>query len=99
MARRTAKLTALAGLAKAAQDYVRKNPHQVSSAIDRVESTVGRRAGTRHGAKVAKGGQALRKGLGLPPSGGSGSVGWTGGSTTPPPPPPSTTPPPPPPRH
>jgi hypothetical protein len=84
MARRTAKLAALAGLAKAAQDYARKNPHQVSAAIDRVETTVGRKAGIRHGAKVAKGGQAVRKGLGLPPAGGTG---WSGGSATPPPPP------------
>ncbi|MGL4744839.1 MAG: hypothetical protein ACRCXL_10695 [Dermatophilaceae bacterium] len=93
MAGRTRQLAALAGLAKAAQDYIRRNPHQVSSAIDRVEATIGRRVGSRHGAKVIQGGQALRKGLGLPPPGG-GTTRWPAGSTPQPPPPPRH-----PPRH
>ncbi|MGL5867204.1 MAG: Rv0909 family putative TA system antitoxin [Dermatophilaceae bacterium] len=87
MPRRTTKLAALAGLARAARDYARRNPQQASSVIDRVEAAVSRRAGVRHGAKVAKGSRALRQGLGLPPAG-SSTVGWNRGSTPPPPPPP-----------
>lgn len=93
MARGTIKLAALAGLAKQARDYARKNPDSVSSTIAKVEASVSRKVGPKYAAHVGKGGRAVRSGLGITP-------GSTGPGVTPPPPPPSgSTPPlPPPPR-
>jgi hypothetical protein len=89
MARGTLKLAALAGLAKQAREYARKNPDSVSSTIARIESSVGRKVGPKYAAHVGKGGNAVRSGLGIPP--GPGRTGVT------PPPPSGSTPPPPPP--
>ena len=61
MARRVVRLAALVALARAAQDYARRNPETVSAALDRVEAVVSRKAGP-----------AVRKGLGLPPGGPTG---------------------------
>ncbi|GAA4108231.1 hypothetical protein GCM10022415_00720 [Knoellia locipacati] len=68
MARGVIKLAALAGLAKQARDYARKNPDSVSSAIGKVESTVSKRVGPKYAGHVGKGGNALRSGLGIAPS-------------------------------
>ena len=65
MARGVIKLAALAGLAKQARDYARKNPDSVSSAIGKVESTVSKTVGPKYAAHVGKGGNALRSGLGI----------------------------------
>lgn len=65
MARGVIKLAALAGLAKQARDYARKNPDSVSSAIGKVESAVGRKIGPKYADHVGKGGNALRSGLGI----------------------------------
>ena len=94
MARGAIKLAALAGLAKQARDYARKNPDSVSSTIGKVESAVSRKVGPKYAAHVGKGGNAVRSGLGIP----TGSA--HPGVTPPPPPPvaPGSTPPPPPPR-
>ena len=69
-----------------AKDYARQNPEKTSDAIGRVEGFVRGKAGPQHAQKVDKGGEALRKGLGIPTSGGPGSRPADGG--TPPPPPP-----------
>ena len=66
MAGKTLKLAALAGLAKQARDYARKNPDTVSSSIGKVESVVSRRVGPKYAGHVSKGGNALRAGLGIP---------------------------------
>jgi len=66
MPRGAMKLAALAGLAKQARDYARKNPDSVSAAIAKVESTVGRRVGPKYAAHVGRGGNAVRSGLGIP---------------------------------
>jgi hypothetical protein len=68
MARGVIKFAALAGLAKQARDYARKNPDSVSSTIGKVESAVGRRVGPKYSAHVGKGGNAVRSGLGIAPS-------------------------------
>ena len=46
-------------------------------------------AGPQHADTVGKGSDAVRKGLGLPPQGGTAGPGVTGGGQVPPPPPPS----------
>ncbi|QIM21521.1 antitoxin [Phycicoccus sp. HDW14] len=71
------------------KDYARDNPQKADEAIGRVEGFVRSKAGPQHADKVGKGGQALRKGLGLPPTGSGGVVGGPGGGQVPPPPPPS----------
>ncbi|WP_051750364.1 antitoxin [Phycicoccus jejuensis] len=81
------------------KDYARNNPQKADEAIGKVEGFVRSKAGPTHSAKVDKGSDALRKGLGLPPHGGSGGP-TSGGGQVPPPPPPSgggQVPPPPPP--
>jgi len=65
MVRGVIKLAALAGLAKQARDYARKNPDSVSSAIGKVESAIGGKVGPKYSDHVTKGGNALRSGLGL----------------------------------
>lgn len=65
MARGAIKLAALAGLAKQARDYARKNPESVSSTIGKVEDAVSRKVGPRYAAHVGKGGKAVRSGLGI----------------------------------
>lgn len=88
MARGVIKLAALAGLAKQARDYARKNPDTVSSAIDKVESVVTRKVGPKYSGHVGKGGNALRTGLGIAqarPASGS-TLPRTDGTATPPPP-------------
>lgn len=99
MARGAIKLAALAGLAKQAREYARKNPESVSSAIGKVESAVGRKVGPKYAGHVGKGGSALRSGLGISsarpvtgtttgtPTGDTTSR--TDGAAPPPPPPPS----------
>lgn len=95
----TKTLIAMAGAAAMkVRDYARENPDKVGQALDRVESTVSSRTHGKYDAKVGKGSTALRRSLGLAPTGTTHpAVG-----TTPPPPPPSasgagsTTPPPPP---
>ena len=93
MARGAIKIAALAGLAKQARDYARKNPDSVSSTIGKVESAVSRKVGPKYAAHVGKGGNAVRSGLGIQ----AGTA--HPGVTRPPPPPvaPGSTPPPPPP--
>ena len=91
MARGAVKLAALAGLAKQAREYARKNPDSVSSTIGKVESAVSRKVGPKYAAHVGKGGNAVRSGLGIP-----ADTARTG-VTPPPPAPPGSTPPPPPP--
>jgi hypothetical protein len=84
MARGVIKLAALAGLAKQAREYARKNPDSVSSTIGKVESAVGRKVGPKYADKVGKAGNAARSGLGIQP---------TPPATTPPAPtPPTSTP-------
>lgn len=93
MARGAIKLAALAGLAKQAREYARKNPDSVSSTIGKVESAVSRKVGPKYAAHVGKGGNAVRSGLGI-------QSGTAHPGVTPPPPPPvapGRTPPPPPP--
>lgn len=68
MARGAIKFAALAGLAKQARDYARKNPDSVSSTIGKVEDAVSRKVGPKHAAKVGKAGNAARSGLGVPAS-------------------------------
>ncbi|MDT0213791.1 antitoxin [Rothia sp. ARF10] len=96
MARGVIKLAALAGLAKQAREYARKNPDSVSSAIGKVESAVGRKVGPKYAGHVGKGGNALRSGLGIssarPVTGGTTTAhddltSRTDGTTPPPPPP------------
>ena len=101
MARGAIKLAALAGLAKQARDYARKNPDSVSATIGKIESTVSRKVGPKYAAHVGKGGNAVRSGLGIPASRAAGTPPVTPGSTPPPPPPvaPGATPPPPPPSN
>jgi hypothetical protein len=65
MARGAIKFAALAGLAKQARDYARKNPDKVSSTIGKVEDAVGRKVGPKYSAHVGKGGKAVRSGLGI----------------------------------
>ena len=65
MARGAIKLAALAGLAKQARDYARKNPESVSSTIGKVEGAVSRKVGPKYAAHVSKGGKAVRSGLGI----------------------------------
>lgn len=99
MARGVIKLAALAGLAKQARDYARKNPDKVSSTIGKVESAVSGKVGPKYAGKVGKAGNAARSGLGIqaappttpPPSSAPGSGPATDG--TPPPPPPPAVPP------
>ncbi|GAA4398395.1 hypothetical protein GCM10023168_04410 [Fodinibacter luteus] len=81
MARGAIKLAALAGLAKQARDYARKNPDSVSSTIAKVESAVSSKVGPKYAGHVGKGGQAVRSGLGISST--------PRGGVTPPPPPPS----------
>ena len=96
MARGAIKLAALAGLAKQARDYARKNPDSVSATIGKIESTVGRKVGPKYAAHVGKGGNAVRSGLGIP----APRPTRPGGTRTPPPPvAPGSTPPPPPPSN
>lgn len=68
MARGVIKLAALAGLAKQAREYARKNPDSVSSTIGKVESAVGRKVGPKYADKVGKAGNAARSGLGIQPT-------------------------------
>ena len=68
MARGAIKLAALAGLARQARDYARKNPDSVSSTIGRIESAVSGKVGPKYAAHVGKGGNAVRSGLGIPSS-------------------------------
>ncbi|MFW5469057.1 antitoxin [Knoellia sp. CPCC 206435] len=68
MARGVIKLAALAGLAKQAREYARKNPDSVSSTIGKVESAVGRKVGPKYADKVGKAGNAARSGLGIRPT-------------------------------
>jgi hypothetical protein len=89
MARGAVKLAALAGLAKQAREYARKNPDSVSSTIGRIESTVSRRVGPKYAASVGKGGDVLRSRLGIPTDPAGQHVPPPAGSTPPPPPPPS----------
>ena len=95
MARGAIKFAALAGLAKQARDYARKNPDSVSSTIAKVEASVSSKVGPKYAKHVGKGGNAVRSGLGIP-------SGTTHQGVTPPPPPPvapGSAPPPPPPSH
>ena len=99
MARGAIKFAALAGLAKQAREYARKNPDSVSSTIAKVEASVSGKVGPKYAKHVGKGGNAVRSGLGI--SSGTTPHGATPQGATPPPPPPvasgSTPPPPPPP--
>ena len=90
MARGVIKLAALAGLAKQARDYARKNPESVSSTIGKVEDAVSRKVGPKYAAHVGKGGKAVRSGLGIRPTPGLTPTSTDG--TVPPPPAPPTTP-------
>ncbi|MBM6401045.1 Rv0909 family putative TA system antitoxin [Phycicoccus sonneratiae] len=83
------RAAALVAAATTLKKYVRENPDRAADAIGKVEGFVRSKAGPQHADKVGKGGAALRKGLGLPPSGGStGASGTSGGGQVPPPPPP-----------
>ena len=81
MARGAIKFAALAGLAKQARDYARKNADSVSSTIGKVEDAVSRKVGPKYADKVGKAGNAARSGLGVP-----SSRPVTGGTPTPTPP-------------
>lgn len=67
--------------------YARQNPEKTSDAIGRVEGFLRSKAGPAHSDKVGRGGDALRKGLGVPQSGTPGSSSQGGGQVPPPPPP------------
>lgn len=84
MARGAIKFAALAGLARQARDYARRNPDAVSSTIAKVESSVSRKVGPRYAAHVGRGGNAVRSGLGIPSTG--PRAGVTPPAGTPPPP-------------
>jgi len=90
MARGAIKLAALAGLAKQAREYARKNPDSVSSAIRKVETSVSRKVPPKYAAHVGKGGNAVRSGLGI-----RADSAHTGVTPPPPPAPSGSTPPPP----
>lgn len=77
---RAIKFAALAGIAKQARDYARKNPDAVSSKIGKVEAAVSRKVGPKYAGHVGKGGKAVRSGLGINPTPPAPGV-------TPPPPP------------
>jgi hypothetical protein len=95
MARGAIKLAALAGLARQARDYARKNPDSVSSTIDKVESAVSRKVGPKYAAHVGKGGHAVRSGLGIPSSNPRPATPPPAPGSVPPPPAPGSVPPPP----
>ncbi len=79
----------IAAVAKV-KDYARQNPEKTSDAIGKVEGFVRSKAGPAHADKVGKGGDALRKGLGVQAGGASGTTGsGTQGGQVPPPPPPA----------
>ncbi|WP_377644116.1 antitoxin [Oryzobacter terrae] len=89
----TRTLFAMAGAAAMkARDYARENPDKVGQALDRVESTVSSRTHGKYDAKLGKGSSALRRSLGLTPT---GTTHPAVGTTPPPPPPTGSTPPPP----
>lgn len=93
MARGVIKLAALAGLAKQARDYARKNPDSVSSTIGKVEDAVSRKVGPKYAGHVGKGGKAVRSGLGIPETRPTPGVTPTStDGTVPPPAAPPTTP-------
>lgn len=88
------RAAALMGAVAKAKDYARKNPEKTSEMIGKVEGFARSKAGTQHADKVGKGGDAIRKGLGIPtgPQGhGVTGPGTSGGGHVPPPPPPSGT--------
>ena len=63
---RTAALVAAAGAAYSkAKDYARENPGKASETIGKAEEFVRGKAGPKYADKVDKGGEALRKSLGL----------------------------------
>ena len=61
------RAAALMGAVTKAKDYARKNPEKTADMIGKVEGFARSKAGTRHADKVGRGGDAVRKGLGLPP--------------------------------
>ena len=65
---RAIKFAALAGIAKQARDYARKNPDAVSSKIGKVEAAVSRKVGPKYAGHVGKGGKAVRSALGINPT-------------------------------
>src|SRR6478672_2470143 len=49
------------------KDYVKGNPEQAGSAIEKVEDLIDQRTGGKYADKVDQGGDVLRDKLGLPP--------------------------------
>jgi len=66
MIRMAVLVAAATAAATKAKEYARENPDQASRTLDSVESFVAGRTGPKYADKVAKGGRALRTGLGLP---------------------------------
>ncbi len=54
----------MAGWMDKAKDYIKGNPEQAGSAIDKVEKLIDQRTGGKHADKVDKGGDFLREKLG-----------------------------------
>lgn len=56
---------ALTSAVRKAKDFARRNPDKVSGVIDKVERLARSKAGSRTADTVGRGGDALRKSLGL----------------------------------
>src|SRR4051812_49716705 len=81
-------IAAVSAAVSQAKKFARENPDQASQSVDKVEAFVRGKVRPEHAAKVAKGGDALRSGLGLSTgSSGSAGPGNPGPPATPPAPP------------
>ena len=80
-------IAAVSAAVSQAKKFARDNPDQAAQSVDKVEAFVRGKVRPEHAAKVAKGGDALRSGLGLSTgsaasagSAGSGAAGGSAGS-------------------
>jgi hypothetical protein len=74
-------IAAVSAAVSQAKKFARENPDQASQSVDKVEAFVRGKVRPEHAAKVAKGGDALRSGLGLSTgSSGAAGSGGAGGS-------------------
>ena len=71
----------MAGWMDKAKDYIKGNPEQAGSAIDKVEKLIDQRTGGKHADKVDKGGDFVREKLGIPGDGKAGTIPAGQGST------------------
>jgi hypothetical protein len=77
-------IAAVSAAVSQAKKFARDNPDQAAQSVDKVEAFVRGKVRPEHAAKVAKGGDALRSGLGLSTgssgAAGSGTAAGSGGS-------------------